>query len=37
VKNQLGVKENEEQALDYVFRLSPNVGLGEFGLSVYGS
>jgi hypothetical protein len=34
VNNPLDVKENDEYALDFSFYL---FGLGEFGLSLYGS
>jgi hypothetical protein len=35
--NLLEVKENYEHALDFAPHLSRFFGLGEFGLSVYGS
>jgi hypothetical protein len=38
VNNTLDIKENDEHTLDFVLHL-PRLffGLGEFGLSVYGS
>jgi hypothetical protein len=37
VNNPLDVKENYEHALDLLFTCLAFFGLGEFGLSVYGS
>jgi hypothetical protein len=37
VNNHVDVKENDERALDFALHLSHFLGLGEFGLSVYGS
>jgi hypothetical protein len=37
VNNPIDVKENYEHALGFALHLSRLFGLGEFGLSMYGS
>jgi hypothetical protein len=37
MNNLLDAKVNDEYALDFALHLSRFFGLGEFGLSVYGS